>query len=101
MNKFFPNEEKIDLATKMTLSINDTEMEYDDPVGAEMVCKTTGQNLYPNKVTIKIEGRDPSTMILEERNKLTMECKEADFNVPHEDEKTKEVTRIVPSFPSV
>ena len=54
----------------MTLSVYNTEMQDDDPVGAEMVCKTTSQNLFPNKVTIKIEGRDLPTMTLKEQKKL-------------------------------
>ena len=57
----------------MTLSINNSEMEDDDLVGAKIFCRITGQDLFPDKVTIKVEGRDPSTMTIEERNKLAKE----------------------------
>ena len=66
-----------------------------------MACKTIGQALYPNKITIKIEGRDSPTMTPEERAKLAKECKGADFRVPHKDKDTKEETRIAPPFPCV
>ena len=101
MNKFFPNEDKMELATRMTLLINGIEMVDEYSVGEDMACKTTGQDLYPNKITIKIEGRDPPTMTPEERAKLAKECKEADFRVPNKDNDTKEEIRIAPPYPCV
>ena len=46
LNTFFPNEDKMELATRMTLLINGIEMVDEYIVGADMACKTTGQGLY-------------------------------------------------------
>ena len=72
----------MNLALKMTLLINDSKTEDKDTVGAKMVSTTTGQDLFPNIVTIKVKGRDPPTMTLEEWNELAQECKDAELLVP-------------------
>ena len=83
----------------MTLLINEAETEDDEIVRTKMDGKTTGKNLFPNKVTIKVEGRGSSTMTMKDRNKLAQECKKADFRVLHEDKETKTKSRIIPPYP--
>ena len=62
MRAFFPKEGAMELATKMTLFINGRELVDKYILGGDMENKTTGQDLYPNKMTIQIRGRDPPAM---------------------------------------
>ena len=101
MRAFFPEEDKMELATKTALFINGRELVDERVLGGDMENKTTGQNLYPNKITIQIRGRDPPTMTSDERTKLMKECEEADFKQPNNNEENKEKTRTIPKSPCI
>ena len=71
------------------------------PTMDQFIAASNNPSEVANKITIKIEGRDPPTMTSEERTKLARECKEADFKIPHKDKKTKVKSRVVPKCPCV
>ena len=47
-----------------------------------MTPTTTGNDLYPNKITIEVRDCSPPTMNAAERDKLAILCKEAKFELP-------------------
>ena len=89
MRAFLTSDDKMELATKVSLLINGRELIDKYILGGDMENKTTGQDLYPYKITIQIRGRDPPTMTSEERTKLVKECEEADFKLPNKDKTNK------------
>ena len=46
-----------------------------------MTPTVTGEDLYPNKITIKVKGLSPPTMTVAERNALADSCKRAKFQI--------------------
>ena len=46
-----------------------------------MTPTVTGKDLYPNKITINVEGLRPPTMTVKARNALVDSCKRAKFQI--------------------
>ena len=86
-------ENHVELASRMTLFINGEEMNDNTPVGNFMKLGISTKEPYPNKITIKVEGKEPPTLTPQQRQKLQEDCENADFMIGEDKER--------PDFPDV
>ena len=81
MTKFLPEDTAADLIDSITLVMDGTVMMGNRQVGEYMSPTVTGKDLYPNKITINVDGFLPPTMTVKERNALVHTCKQAKFQI--------------------
>ena len=81
MTKFLPEDSAVDLIDSITLVMNGTVMKGNLQAREYMTPTVTGKDLYPNKITINVDGLRPPTMTVKERNALVNSCKQAKFQI--------------------
>ena len=81
MTDFLSEDSPTDLTKEIKLFMDSKVMKVNLQVREYMTPTVTGEDLYPNKITIKVKGLGPPTMTVEERNALADSCKRAKFQI--------------------
>ena len=75
-------ENYVALASRMTLLVDgDKELDDDKPIGTYMIVGTSTGNPFPNEISIRVEGKKPPTLSINQVLKLARACEKANFRI--------------------